>query len=181
MSEDPLAKQPPENPYGSNQPPQPPQGQPYGQPSYGQPQPPAGYGQPAPGWGQPAPGGYGAPAGAYYISVMGQEQGPLQVGQLAQMAVSGNLKPDTMVRADNGSQWFAAKEVPGLYSDKELVTTAIISWLVGIFGVDRFYLGYTGLGVAKLLTCGGFGIWAIIDLILIILRKVPDAQGRPLR
>ena len=112
---------------------------------------------------------------------MGQEQGPLQVGQLAQMAVSGNLKPDTMVRADNGSQWFAAKEVPGLYSDKELVTTAIISWLVGIFGVDRFYLGYTGLGVAKLLTCGGFGIWAIIDLILIILRKVPDAQGRPLR
>ena len=60
-------------------------------------------------------------------------------------------------------------------------TTAIISWLVGIFGVDRFYLGYTGLGVAKLLTCGGLGIWAIIDLILIILRKVPDAQGRPLK
>ena len=174
MSEDPLAKQPDNNnPYGQQPPP----------PAYGQPQPPP-YGQPGPPQqygGPPAPG-YGAPqAGGYFISMMGQEQGPLAVGQLAQMATSGNLKPDTMVRPDNGGQWFPAKEVPGLYSDKEMITTAIISWLVGIFGVDRFYLGYTGLGVAKLLTCGGFGIWAIIDLILIILRKVPDAQGRPLR
>ena len=181
MTEDPLAKRPDDNPYGGGSQPPPPQ-----QPGYGAPQP--GYGQPQPGYGQPAqpgygqqPAGYGAPAGAYFISNMGQEQGPLQVGQLAQMATSGNLKPDTMVRADSSQQWFAAKEVPGLYSDKELVTTAIISWLVGVFGVDRFYLGYTGLGVAKLLTFGGCGVWAIIDLILIILRKVPDAQGRPLR
>ncbi len=122
-----------------------------------------------------------AAGGPYFVSLMGQEQGPLDLGQLAQMATSGNLKPDTMVRSGNGQQWFPAKEVPGLYSDKELMTTAIISWLVGIFGVDRFYLGYTGLGVAKLLTFGGCGIWAIIDLVLIILRKVPDAQGRPLR
>jgi len=150
----------PQQPYGQ-QPGQPPQ-QPYGQ------QPPQAYGQQATG-------------GPYYVSLMGQEQGPLDLGQLAQMATSGNLKPDTMVRSGSGQQWFPAKEVPGLYSDKELVTTAIISWLVGIFGVDRFYLGYTGLGVAKLLTLGGCGIWAIIDLVLIILRKVPDAQGRPLR
>lgn len=148
--------------------------QPYGQ----QPQQP--YGQQPQAYGQQ--GGYGQQAGGpYYVSLMGQEQGPLDLGQLAQMAVSGNLKPDTMVRSGNGQQWFPAKEVPGLYSDKELVTTAIISWLVGVFGVDRFYLGYTGLGVAKLLTFGGCGIWAIIDLVLIILRKVPDAQGRPLR
>ncbi len=166
MTHDPYGQQPPpenNNPYGQQPPP-----------------PQQGYGAPQPAYGAPAPG-YGAPAGAYFISAMGQEQGPFAVGQLAQMATAGQLKPDVMVRADNGQQWFPAKEVPGLYSDKELVTTAIISWLVGIFGVDRFYLGYTGLGVAKLLTCGGFGIWAIIDLIMIILRKVPDAQGRPLR
>ena len=186
MSEDPLAKQPPENPYGSAQPPQPPPpaygAQPggYGQPqqpgpgTYGQ---PAGYGQPPQGYGQP--GGYGG--GTFFISQMGQEQGPLQITQLAQMATAGQLKPDTMVRADGAAHWFPAKEVPGLYSDKELVTTAIISWLVGVFGVDRFYLGYTGRGVAKLLTFGGCGIWAIVDLVLILMRKVPDAQGRPLR
>jgi hypothetical protein len=175
MSEDPLAKQPPQDPYGSAQPPQSPPPSPYGQPQ------PGGYGQPAPGYGQPANPGYGGPGGAYFISSMGQEQGPLQVGQLAQMATSGGIKPDTMVRADNSQQWFPAKEVPGLYSDKEWRTTALLSWLLGAFGVDRFYLGYTGLGVAKLLTCGGLGIWAIIDLVLVLMRKIPDAQGRPLR
>ena len=46
--------------------------------------------------------------------------------------------------------------------------------------MDRFYLGYTGLGIAKLLTFGGCGIWALIDFILILLRKVSDAEGRPL-
>jgi hypothetical protein len=97
------------------------------------------------------------------------------------MATGGQLKPDTMVRADGAAQWFPAKEVPGLYSDKEWLTTALLSWLLGVFGVDRFYLGYTGLGVAKLLTCGGLGVWALVDLVLILMRKVPDAQGRPLR
>jgi hypothetical protein len=66
-------------------------------------------------------------------------------------------------------------------SDKDFVTTVLLSFFVGILGVDRFYLGYTGLGVAKLLTFGGLGIWATIDFILIVLGKVPDAQGRPLK
>ena len=52
--------------------------------------------------------------------------------------------------------------------------------LLGGLGIDRFYLGYTGLGVAKLLTLGGCGIWALIDLVLIAMRSVPDSDGRPL-
>ncbi|MGA8255860.1 MAG: NINE protein [Nocardioides sp.] len=168
MTQPPYPSGDPEQPsnYGQQPPPPPP----YGQSSY----PPYGG----------APGGHpvsGMPAGPYFIAVMGQEQGPIELGQLAQMAISGTVRPDTMVRAASGQSWFAAKEVPGLYSDKEMVTTAIISWLVGVFGVDRFYLGYTGLGLLKLFTCGGLGIWALIDLILIILRKVPDSNGRPLR
>ena len=69
---------------------------------------------------------------------------------------------------------------PTGYSDKPWMTTLLLSLFVGALGVDRFYLGYTGLGVVKLLTCGGCGIWALIDLILIVMDKLPDAQGRPL-
>ncbi len=112
---------------------------------------------------------------------MGQEHGPYDINQIAHMARDGSLKPDAMIRSATAANWFPAKEVPGVFSDKDMVVTAIISWLVGVFGVDRFYLGYTGLGLLKLFTCGGLGIWALIDLILIILRKVPDADGRPLR
>ena len=66
-------------------------------------------------------------------------------------------------------------------SDKDLGTAAVLSMFLGVFGVDRFYLGYTGLGILKLCTLGGCGIWALVDKFLIIFKKVPDAQGRPLR
>lgn len=51
------------------------------------------------------------------------------------------------------------------YQDPD--TMILISLFVGGLGVDRFMLGDTGLGIAKLLTCGGFGIWWLIDLFTI--------------
>lgn len=128
---------------------------------------------------QPA---YGGPQGgqSFYVNIMGQEQGPLDVGQLHQMAIAGQLKGETLVRAADAPNPFPASQVPGLFSDKEWMTTLLISFFLGGLGIDRFYLGQTGLGVGKLLTCGGCGVWSLIDLILIAMRKVTDADGRPL-
>ena len=117
---------------------------------------------------------------AYFIQRMGKEEGPYTLQEMKAMIQSGQVTNTTMVKEDGGS-WFSSTEVPNLFSDKDWLTVLLLSFFLGGLGVDRFYLGYTGLGVVKLLTAGGCGIWAIIDLILIALNKVPDSNGLPLR
>ncbi len=53
---------------------------------------------------------------------------------------------------------------------KDPTTMLIVSLFAGNLGIDRFMLGETGLGVAKLLTCGGLGIWTIIDWFTVMSR-----------
>lgn len=50
---------------------------------------------------------------------------------------------------------------------KDPTTILIVSLLAGPFGIDRFMIGDTGLGLLKLFTCGGIGIWTIIDWFMI--------------
>jgi len=50
---------------------------------------------------------------------------------------------------------------------KDPTLLLIVSILIGTLGIDRFLIGDIGLGIGKLLTCGGLGIWYIIDLFLI--------------
>jgi len=50
---------------------------------------------------------------------------------------------------------------------KDPQTSLIVSIVGGSLGIDRFLIGDTGIGIGKLLTCGGFGIWAIVDWFLI--------------
>ena len=69
----------------------------------------------------------------------------------------------------------------GPSGEKEWLVALLLSIFVGTLGVDRFYLGYVGLGILKLITLGGCGIWWLIDVILLAMNKLPDAQGRPLR
>ncbi len=54
--------------------------------------------------------------------------------------------------------------------EKNWIVALILSILLGGIGVDRFYMGYVGLGILKLITFGGFGIWWLIDLILIAVK-----------
>ncbi|QOD61537.1 TM2 domain-containing protein [Polaribacter haliotis] len=63
------------------------------------------------------------------------------------------------------------------YSGKSQTTALLLSIFLGGLGVDRFYLGYTLLGVLKLITLGGFGIWYIIDLVLIITGDLQPKNG----
>ena len=65
-------------------------------------------------------------------------------------------------------------------SDKSYLATYLFAQFLGYFGVDRFYTGNIGLGIVKLLTFGGCGLWAFIDVILILAGSRKDSQGRPL-
>ena len=66
---------------------------------------------------------------------------------------------------------------------KDWLTTLLLSIFVGWLGVDRFYTGHTGLGVAKLVLClfclVGF-VWWLIDIVAIATGTFRDSQGRPL-
>lgn len=60
---------------------------------------------------------------------------------------------------------------------KDKTTTLILSVLLGGLGVDRFYLGYTGMGLLKLLTGGCFGVLYILDIINVATGKLGPADG----
>jgi len=64
---------------------------------------------------------------------------------------------------------------------KQFLTALLLSVFLGGLGVDRFYLGYTVLGIVKLLTGGGCGIWWLIDVILIATKKLKDVNGNDLQ
>lgn len=50
------------------------------------------------------------------------------------------------------------------------IITLLMSLFFGTLGVDRFIMGHIGLGILKLITAGGFGIWWLVDIILIATR-----------
>lgn len=59
----------------------------------------------------------------------------------------------------------------------EWVITLLLAIFLGTFGVHRFYTGKIGTGILMLVTCGGFGIWALVDTIVIAMGNFEKKDG----
>ncbi len=79
-----------------------------------------------------------------------------------------------------------AAYAPGTVSDKSKMAAGLLGVFLGAWGVHRFYLGFTGIGIAQIavtiFTCGIGGIWGFIEGILILTGSMnTDADGLPLQ
>ncbi len=77
-------------------------------------------------------------------------------------------------RAEKAMKFLGIKATGG---GKSQMIALILCIFVGIIGVHRFYLGYIWQGVVQLLTLGIFGIWTLIDLIMIIMGTLKPNGG----
>ena len=66
-------------------------------------------------------------------------------------------------------------------SVKSHATAFVLGVFLVTFGVDRFYRGQIGLGILKLVTCGGVGIWTVVDTIIMGIGQTTDSEGKTLR
>ncbi len=62
-------------------------------------------------------------------------------------------------------------------TDKRLLPAFLLCFMLGVFGAHRFYVGKVGTGLLQLFTLGGLGIWALYDLIMILVGAFTDSNG----
>lgn len=117
----------------------------------------------------------------WLVQVPGQPDSPVDTFTLSAWAKTKVIQPDTQVTDTETNRTFAASQIPGVFSDKEYIIALLFSIFLGYLGIDRFYMGQVGMGIGKLLTGGGCGVWWLIDVILIATRSSNDSAGRPLK
>ncbi|MEU3280084.1 TM2 domain-containing protein [Streptomyces antibioticus] len=135
--------------------------------------------QPQPGYGYPGGGPQGATqpghSGPYGYPQPGQPPYPgyAQPGY-------GYVPPGTFTGDPHAPYGYDPLGRP--YSDKSKVVAGVLQLTLGTLGVGRFYIGHVGIGLAQLFTCGGLGIWALIDgIIMLVSDSTTDSDGRVLR
>ena len=70
---------------------------------------------------------------------------------------------------------------PTIVSDKNFFLVATLCFLLGVFGVHRFYCGKILSGDLMIFTIGGLGIWALVDFIIVCFGEFTDSQGRKIK
>ena len=140
----------------------------------------------------------------YVIGGDGQQYGPIDEATVRGWLGEGRVSAASLSFKTGEAQWIPLRDRPELAdvlavaasappvalqggptavtpdAPKDWLVALLLSIFLGTFGVDRFYLGHVGLGIAKLLTLAGCGIWWLIDVILIAVGNVTDSKGRPL-
>jgi len=66
-------------------------------------------------------------------------------------------------------------------SEKNYIVMILLCFFLGSLGIHRFYVGKIGTGILMIITLGGLGIWALIDLIMIIVGKFKDKEGKEIK
>ncbi len=144
----------------------------------------------------------------YVIGGDGQQYGPIDEATVRGWLGEGRVSAASLSFRTGEAQWIPLRDRPELAdvltvaaaappvapqagpqagptamtpdAPRDWLVALLLSIFLGTFGVDRFYLGHVGLGIGKLLTLGGCGIWWLIDVILIAVGNVTDSKGRPL-
>lgn len=79
------------------------------------------------------------------------------------------------------ASWLSTLRRQRCASDKDWKVALLLSIFLGLFGIDRFYLGRLGLGLLKLVTFGGYGVWWVADIVLLARGRMKDDLGREVR
>jgi hypothetical protein len=165
-----VSEQPPQQPQQPPQQPQPGYGYPNAGPQAGGQADP--YGYPQQGYPQ-----QGYPQQGY--PQQGYPQGYPQQGY-PQQGYPGSVPAGTYTGDPNAPYGYDPYGRP--YSDKSKVVAGVLQLTLGTLGIGRFYIGNVGMGLAQLFTCGGLGIWALIDGIMLLTgNNHTDSDGRVLR
>lgn len=93
-----------------------------------------------------------------------------QIADQAVICVSCGVGTPEYAQGPQGQQ--------GDISEKSGVVTLILCLFLGYLGIHRFYVGKPGTGVLMIITLGGFGIWVLIDLIMIAMGNFTDNQNK---